>query len=109
MKPQQKATKPKKAAKPRKKSIQQGGFLPALIPLIAAIVGGAGALASGGASIATAVKKAQNDAKMLEEAKRHHLAMEGKGLKKIRGQLVVAKGGPRRTGKGLFLKPPKAP
>jgi hypothetical protein len=96
--------KAKRTKKPRVKRSKTGGVLP-LIPLIAAILGGASALASGGASIATAVNKAKQDAKLLAEARRHNLKMEGKGFKK--GQLV-GKGRPRRKGgKGLYLKPQK--
>lgn len=98
----------KKLAKARRKRVKYGGFLP-LIPIIAAIAGGAGALASGGAAIAAAVNKAKQDAKLLEEARRHNLVMEGKGLrfKKTQRQLA-AKGGPsKRAGRGLYLKPQK--
>lgn len=84
-----------------------GGFLPALIPLLGSIIGALGGLAAGSAGIATAVNKAKQSAKLLEETKRHNVVMEGKGLtfkskKNKVGKKKFAKG---KRGKGLYVKP----
>lgn len=71
---------------------KRGGILP-LIPLLGPIISGIGALAAGSASIAAAVNKAKQDAKVLEEMTRHNRRMEGKGLKK--------------KAKGIYLNPTK--
>jgi Phospholipase A2-like domain len=74
---------------------KRGGFLPLLFPALAAL----GALGGGAAGIATAVNKAKADKALLEEQKRHNLALEakGKGLKNKRP----------RKGRGLYLAYPK--
>ena len=69
--------------------IKTGGFLPLLLPILAAL-GGVGGLAGGAAAIANAVKTSQHQNAEEEETKRHNLEMEkiaktkqgGSGLKK---------------------------
>jgi Phospholipase A2-like domain len=65
---------------------KRGGFLPLLFPALAAL----GALGGGAAGIATAVNKAKADKALLDEQKRHNLALEA-----------------ATKGKGLYLKPYK--
>lgn len=73
---------------------KKGGFI-FTIPALLGAAGAIGSLAGGAAGIATAVNKKKSDDKLLQEAKRHNKAMEGKGL--------FLK--PYKSGKGLFLKP----
>lgn len=73
----------------------RGGFLPFLLPLLGAL----GAVAGGGASIASAVNKAKAERQNLEEQKRHNLAME-----QLKGNGLYLK---PYKGKGLYLKPYK--
>jgi hypothetical protein len=75
-----KTNKSKKNRRTLRKKVK-GGFLPALIPLLAPILSSLGAVAAGSAGIASAVNKAKQNAKVLEEMKRHDRAMEGKGLR----------------------------
>lgn len=88
------------------RQIKSGGFLPLLLPLLGAL----GGLAGGAASIAKAVNEDKSSKAMLEEQKRHNLALEGKGFKKTRGG-SKGKGlylkPHQKTGKGMYLKPPK--
>lgn len=64
--------------------VKKGGVLPLLLPGLAAL----GALAGGSAAIARAVSGSKNNARQLQELKRHNAAMEalalrrGSGLKK---------------------------
>jgi len=71
------------------KLIKTGGFLP-LLPLLGPIIAGIGSLAGGAAGIASAVTKAKNEAKILEELKKRN--KEGSGRNK------------KKRGKGLYLK-----
>lgn len=80
---------------------KKGGFLPFLIPLFAGL-SAVGALGSAASNIASAVNKAQEAQKSLDEAKRHNQTMEA---------IAVGKGlylAPYRSGCGLFLNPYKS-
>ena len=82
-----------------KEQIKKGGFVFTL-PAILAAVGAAGSLAGGAAGVATAVNKKKAADRMLEEQKRHNLALEKKS-----GTGIFLK---PATGKGLRLKPYKS-
>lgn len=94
--------KPKKLPLPKVIPLpKKGGFLPFLIPLFAGL-SAAGALGSAASSIATAVNKAKQGEKALDEAKRHNQTMEA---------IAVGKGlymAPYRSGCGLYLNPYRA-
>lgn len=86
-----KRTIPRVIPIPRK----SGGFLPLLLAGLGAI----GALASGGASIASTINKAKAAEKQLEENKRHNEKMESIAL----GKGLYLR--PYKQGMGLYLKP----
>lgn len=88
--------KKKRIIRPPKKL---GGFLPLILPILAAI----GALAGGSAGIAKAVNDSRASKDQLTELQRHNKAMEGKGL--FINPFKQGKG--LRKGKGLFIKPYK--
>lgn len=67
---------------------KKGGFLPFLLPLLAAL----GTVGGGAATIAKAVNDAKSNRQSLEEQKRHNLAMEQQNVSQ---------------GKGLYLRPYK--
>lgn len=79
---------------------KSGGFLP-LIPLFAGL-SALGGLAGGAAGIASAVNKAKNAYRDLEEAKRHNKTMEAIALGKKGSGLYLK---PYRKGLGLYMKP----
>lgn len=68
-----------------------GGFLPLLIPLL-------GALGAAGSGIARAINNAKTNRKLLEEQKRHDLAMEQKNQGNTSLPSV-------KKGLGLYIKP----
>lgn len=85
--------------------VKTGGFIP--LATVFAGLSALGAISSGAASIANAVKGAQNAKKQLEEKKRHNEMMEAiaLGKNKITGSGMYLK--PYKKGFGLFLNPPK--
>lgn len=76
---------------------KSGGFLPALVPLLASL-SAIGSLAGGAASVAKAVNEARDATKRLEETKRHNLKMEEQKV----GQGLYIK--PYRKGYGLYTR-----
>lgn len=84
--------------------IKKGGFLPLLLPGLAAL----GATAGGAAGIARAVTAAKARARELQELKRHNSAMEALALRRGSGigkkKRKSKKKKPTR-GKGFYLKP----
>lgn len=82
---------------PRVLPLKKGGFLPFLIPVFAAL-SALGAIGGATANIASAVNKARDAQKSLEESKRHNQSMEAIALGK---GLFVA---PYKKGQGLYFK-----
>lgn len=79
---------------------KQGGILP-LIPLFAGL-SALGTLTGGAAGIASAVNKAKDAQKRLEESQRHNKTMEAIALGKTGNGLYLK---PYRKGLGLYLTP----
>lgn len=75
-----------------------GGFLPALVPILAAL-GGVGGLATGVSSVMNTINNIKTAKKQLEEQKRHNLSVEGKMV----GSGLYLK--PYKKGYGLYLNP----
>lgn len=82
-----------------------GGFLPFLLPLIAAL----GAAGGGAAGIAKAVNDAKADRAKAAEEKRHNLVMEQAATGTGKGYFLrpYRKGSGLSKGKGYFLRPYK--
>jgi len=78
--------------------LHHGGFLPLLFAGLSALA----ALAGGGSSIASAVNKAKNDSKTLDELKKHNAVMEAAAIGSKGSGLYLK---PYVKGKGLYLKP----
>lgn len=68
--------------------IQEGGFLPFLVPIFAGISAIA-ALSGGAAQVVTAINKSKTERETLDELKRHNLKLEEKSME----------------GSGLYLRP----
>lgn len=91
--------------------VKRGGLLP-LLPVLAGL-SAVGTLAGGAAGIARAVNNAKNNARQLQEARRHNAAMEslamfkrGMGLKKNKRPVKKRKQTKTKNlGRGFFLKP----
>lgn len=77
--------------------VKKGGFLPLLLPILAAL----GATAGGAAGIAKAVNDSKANARQLAEIKRHNAMMEAAALRKGSGLKKKKK----RSGQGFFLRP----
>lgn len=89
--------------------VKKGGFLP-LLPVLAGL-SALGGLAGGAAGISRAVSTAKNNAKQLQELKRHNAAMESLAMYRTKGSGLkkkVTKKNKRKTknrGRGFYLKP----
>lgn len=80
---------------------KSGGFLPLLIPIIAAL-SSVGGIASGVSSVVKTINEIKDGKKKLSETERHNRSMEGIALKNGRGMFLR----PYKNGFGLSFQSP---